>query len=137
MDRGTNLLSYLMEEVCSLLRIEKLNTTAYNPQCNGLIERFNQTLKTIRKHASKFGPQWNKYLHCVLWAYSNTSHEVTLEKPSFLMYGVDCRFPTEAALLPPSPIKPTDVSDYREELILGLTGHTCDTKSSAEIQETL
>ena len=38
-DRGTNLLSFLMKEVCSLLDIEKLNT---------------------RKHAAKFGLQWDK-----------------------------------------------------------------------------
>ena len=40
-DRGTNLLSFLMKDICSLLGIEKLNTTAYHPQCNGLTERFN------------------------------------------------------------------------------------------------
>ena len=121
-DRGTNLLSFLMKEVCSLLGIEKINTTAYHPQCNGLTERFNRTLKTmLRKHAAKFGLQWDKYLHGVLWAYRNTPHDSTLEKPSFLLYGMDCRYPTEAALMPPSPIEPTDVSDYREELILALS----------------
>lgn len=33
-NRGTNLLSYLMEDVCKLLGIRKLNTTAYHPQCD-------------------------------------------------------------------------------------------------------
>ena len=46
-DRGTNLLSFIMKDVCSLLGIEKLNTTAYHPQCDGLVERFNCTLKTM------------------------------------------------------------------------------------------
>ena len=69
-DLGTNLLSHLMKDVCSLLGIEKYNTTAYHPQCNGLTERFNRTLKTmLRKHAVKFGRQWDQYLHGVLWAY--------------------------------------------------------------------
>jgi len=45
--RGTNLLSILMKEICSLLGIEKLNTTAYHPQCNGLTEWFNRILKTM------------------------------------------------------------------------------------------
>ncbi len=31
-DRGTNLLSFLMKDVCDCLGIEKLNTTAYHPQ---------------------------------------------------------------------------------------------------------
>ena len=57
-DRGTNLLSHLMEDVCKLLGIKKLNTTAHHPQCNGMIERFNRTLKSmLRKHVSKFGTQ--------------------------------------------------------------------------------
>ena len=55
-DRGTNLLSYLMKDVCSLLGIQKLNSIAYHLQCNGLIERFNRTLKTmLRKHADLYG----------------------------------------------------------------------------------
>lgn len=49
-DRGTNLLSHLMCDVCELLGVKKLNTTAYHPQCDGLVKR---TLKTaLRKHAA-------------------------------------------------------------------------------------
>ena len=121
-DRGTNLLSHLMKDVCSLLGTKKLNTTAYHPQCDGMVERFNRTLKTIlRKHAAKFGNQWDKYLPGVLWAYRNTPHEATGEKPSFLLFGMDCRAPTEAALLPTTPIQLTEVEDYREQLVLSLS----------------
>ena len=121
-NRGTNLLSYLMQDVCKMLGIRKLNTTSHHPQCNGMIERFNRTLKTmLRKHVSKFGVQWDSYLYGVLWAYRNVPHSSTGEKPSFLLYGFDCRHPTEAVLLPPKSLGPTDVSDYREELVLSLS----------------
>ena len=40
-DHGTNFLSNLLCEVYSLLGIHKLNTTAYHPQTDGLVERFN------------------------------------------------------------------------------------------------
>ena len=54
-DCGTNLLSHPMTGVCQLLGIKKLNTTSYHPQCDGLAERFNRTLKSmLRKHASDF-----------------------------------------------------------------------------------
>ena len=44
--------------MCELLGIEKFNITAYHPQCNGMVERFNRTLKTLlRKHAGKYGNQ--------------------------------------------------------------------------------
>ena len=121
-DRGANLLSNLMMDLCASLGICKLNTTSYHPQCNGMVERFNRTLiGMLRAHAAKFGTQWDQYLPGVLWAYRNTPHESTGEKPSFLMYGIDCRSPTEATFLPTDELQPTDVSDYREELMLSLT----------------
>ena len=120
-DRGTNLLSHLMRDLCQMLGIKKLNTTAYHPQCDGMVERFNRTLKTIlRKHAATFGNQWDRYLSGVLWAYRNTPHESTGEKPSFLLFGTDCRTPTEAAYLPSSPLCPADVTDYRQGLMLSV-----------------
>ena len=76
-DCGTNLLSHLMHDVCAILSIEELNTTAYHPACNGMVERFNRTLKTalrkhaLRKHADR--------------AYRNTSHDTTGEKPSYCL----------------------------------------------------
>ena len=120
-DRSTNLLSHLMLDICELLGIQKLNTTAHHPQCDGMVERFNRTLKSmLRKHASRFGNQWDQYLSGVLWAYRNTPHESSGEKPSYLLMGIDCRTPTEAAFLPPTVREVIDVSDYREKMTISL-----------------
>ena len=98
-DRGVNFLANMTTDVCSLLGITKLNTTAYHLQCNGMIEHMNRTLKAmLHKHAVKFGPQWDKFLPGVLWAYSNAPHGTTKEKLSFLMFSLDFHSPTEAAL---------------------------------------
>ena len=43
-DRGSNFLSELMLELCSLLGIKKLNTSGYHPLTDGLVEKFNCTL---------------------------------------------------------------------------------------------
>ena len=43
-DRGPSFLSKLMYEVCRLLGVEKINTSAYHPQTDGLVERYNRTL---------------------------------------------------------------------------------------------
>ena len=121
-DRGTNLLSHLMKDICKLLGIKKLNTTAHHPECDGAVERFNRTLKTmLRKQAARHGAQWDQYIHGVVWAYRNTPHSSTKEKPSYLLFGMDCRSPTEAALLPPKSIRATKISDYREELVTTLS----------------
>lgn len=72
-NRRINLLAYVVQDVCQLLGTDKLNTTAYHPQCDGMVERMNQMLKVmLRKHAVKFGSQWNRYLSGVLRAYWNT-----------------------------------------------------------------
>ena len=121
-DRGVNLLAHVMGDVCQLLGVTKLNTTSYHPQCDGMVERMNRSLKSmLRKHVAKFGGQWDRFLPGVLWAYRNTPHESTKEKPSFLLFGIDLRSPTEAALLPPDTVSPCDLSDYREELMLSLS----------------
>lgn len=121
-DHGANLMSHLMMDLCQLLGVKKLNTTSYHPQCNGMVERFNRTLKIMfRKHAGRFGLQWDQYLSGVLWAYRNTPHECTGERSVFLLFGIDCRSPSEAALFPPNPIDPSTVEDYREEIMLNLS----------------
>ena len=67
-NRGTN---HLMQDLCKMMGIRKINTTAYHPQCDGMVERFNRTLKTIlRKHAATVGDEWDTYLYGVLYAYS-------------------------------------------------------------------
>ncbi|GFO10438.1 gypsy retrotransposon integrase-like protein 1 [Plakobranchus ocellatus] len=45
-DQGTQFISDCMKEVCRLLGIKQKTTTPYHPMCNGLVERFNATLKT-------------------------------------------------------------------------------------------
>lgn len=58
-DRGTNLLSHLISDV---LGITKLNTTAYHPECDGMVERFNPTPKTmLRKRVAQYGSQWSPW----------------------------------------------------------------------------
>ena len=43
-DRGPSFLSKLMLEICRVMGIDKANTSAYHPQTDGLVERFNRTL---------------------------------------------------------------------------------------------
>ena len=46
------------------------NTTAYHPECDGIMERFNRTLKTMLwKYVDQFNVHWDTYLPGLLWAY--------------------------------------------------------------------
>ena len=40
------------------------------------------------------------------------------QKPSFQLFGIDLKSPTEASLLPLDSLAPTDLGSYREELVL-------------------
>ena len=46
-DRGPNLLSTLMQQVCEVTDMQKLNTMAYHTQADGLVETFNRTLQAM------------------------------------------------------------------------------------------
>ena len=78
----------------------------------------------IKEYASKtcckVWKSWDWYLPGVLRAYRNTPHEATKEKPSYLLFGLDCLSPTEAAFLPVEPSGPVDIAEYREEVVLYL-----------------
>jgi len=49
-DQGSQFLSAVMKEMCILLSLKQLVTTPYHPMCNGLVEKFNGTLKTMLRH---------------------------------------------------------------------------------------
>ena len=135
-DRGTNLLSHLMTDLCKMLGINKLNTMAYHPECDGMVKRFNRTLKSIlRKHAARFGNQWDRFLPGVLWPYRNAPHESTGEKPSYLLFGVDLRSLTEAAFLPSTELDWSDVGDYRKEVVASLSSARSLAVESIHVQK--
>ena len=68
-DQGANFMSQLLAEVYKLLRIKPIRTSPYHPQTDGLVERFNKTLKAmLRKTAISEGRDWDKLLPYVLFA---------------------------------------------------------------------
>ena len=44
-DQGTNFTSELLQELYRMIGISSLKTSPFHPQTDGLVERFNQTLK--------------------------------------------------------------------------------------------
>ena len=102
--------------------MKKVNTVAYNPQTDGLVEKMNHTLRSmIAKHTRKFGREWDVHLQQLLFAYRVKPQNSTQESPFFLPYGRDAHLPTETALSQPLTPYMVDLDDYRTALVTGLT----------------
>ena len=87
-------MSKLLKQAYSLLGIKRLRTTPYNPQTDGLTERFNQTLKQmLKKFVSETGTDWDNWLPYVLFAYREVPQASTGYSPFELLYGRDVRGP--------------------------------------------
>lgn len=93
----------------------------------------------LRKQSVTYRKQWDKFLSGAVWAYRNTPHmhEATGEKPSFLLFGIDCSIPSEAALLPLTHSEPIEeFTDYRQESVVSLSSARAEaTKSIREAQK--
>ena len=93
-DQGKQFTSDLMKEVGRLLSIKQLTTTPYHPSCNGLVERFNGTLKSMLRKLSEEKPtQWDRYIPSLLFAYRDSIQESTGFSPFHLLYGRQVRGP--------------------------------------------
>ena len=114
-DRGAAFLSHLLTEICKLLGVEKLNTTAYHPQTDGLVERFNCT--STAKKVEQSGKNRDNHLSFVLFAYRASLQESTGESPFYLLYGRDPRLPTTLGLdsLQQSEV---DLDTYKGEIAI-------------------
>ena len=95
-DQGTNFMSSLLEEVYYLLHIKRIRTTPYHPQTDGLVERFNGTLKgMLRKFVSRNQKDWDQYLPYLLFAYREVPQETTGFSPFELLFGRRVRGPLD------------------------------------------
>ena len=66
-DGGAHFVGTMMRQLYKQLRIHKITTTPYHPQTDGMVERFNATLKSmLRKSLSAFQGQWDEALPFVL-----------------------------------------------------------------------
>ncbi len=87
-DQGTAFMSRTIRELYELLGIKSIRTSVYHPQTDGLVERFNRTLKTmIRKFVHEDAKNWHKWLEPLLFAVREVPQASTGFSPFELLYG--------------------------------------------------
>lgn len=68
-DQETNLMGEVMQEMWNQLGVKHLHTSVFHPQCNGLVEKFNGSLKTmIRRFAEEDPTGWPRMIEPVMFA---------------------------------------------------------------------
>lgn len=95
-DQGTNFTSRLMAQFRRQLGISGLKTSPYHPQTDGLVERFNRTLKgMLRKFVADTGRDWDRWLPFLLFAYREVPQASTGFSPFELLYGWQVQGPLD------------------------------------------
>ncbi|XP_070203469.1 uncharacterized protein [Littorina saxatilis] len=95
-DNGTQFKSEMMQEVYNLMSVHGMYTTPYHAQCNGLVERFNGTLKQMLKRLCQEQPkEWDRFIPACLFAYREVPQESLKFSPFELLYGRTVRGPMQ------------------------------------------
>ena len=95
-DRGPQFAAGLMRELNRMLGIESKLSTAFHPQTDGQMERFNQELEQyLRMFIDHRQEQWPDQLGMAEFAYNNKMHSSTKVSPFKANYGQDPRMEFE------------------------------------------
>jgi transposase InsO family protein len=113
-DQGTNFLSDLFKNVCKLLRIKKLQTTAFRPESNGGLERSHRVLaEYLRHYVNEDQTNWDEWVPYAMYVYNPTAHSATGYTPFELVYGFQSTLPST---LHETPSTQYSYDDYVMEL---------------------
>lgn len=94
-DRGAEFTSKVMEEVCKLLNIKKLHSTAYHHQSIGALENMHKHLAAfLRIQCDGHTETWSQWLQFWCFVYNTTVHSSTTYSPYELVFGKQCNLPS-------------------------------------------
>jgi len=97
-DRGPNFTGEVIGHLCRMVGTRKVFTSAYHPQGNGFVERYNRTLCAELKRHLLEETDWDLTLPMATFRYNATQHAATGVTPYRAVYGVDV-FEFDCALL--------------------------------------
>ena len=88
-DQGGNFMGLVLQNLCKLLKIKKINTTAYHPESNGTLERSHRTLiEYLRHFIDKNGMDWDSWIKYSMFVYNTTPHSTIKFMPYELVFGM-------------------------------------------------
>jgi len=104
-DQGPQFMSKVFIAVMKMLSIEKVRTTAYHPQTNGQVEKYNRTMATQLRHYVADDPsRWDELLPVITMAYNSQPHQSRGIAPFELVISQRIPNVTVRNLLPGTPL---------------------------------
>ena len=94
-DQGTQFVGAVMKNLCSSLHIDKIKTTPYHPEGNGVVERMHGTLGAMLTKAAKAGQDWVGQIPFALFALRAAPNRDTQYSTFELVYGRRIRTPLD------------------------------------------
>ena len=129
LDMGHHVCCSLTEELTFCLRSlqkfveyfksQKVNTSCYHPQTDGLVERFNSTLcQSLPMYVSKNQKDWDEFIPLILFALRTSVLDAIGDSPFYVPFGREPRLPIDVRYLPPvADDLGTSVLDYRKRIV--------------------
>ena len=117
-DQGGEFENRLLSKLNQLAGVQKSKTTPYHPQCNGMVERMNETLISMLKTLPRSQKSsWPDFINKMTHAYNCTRHSVTGYSPYFLLFGREPVLPIDVLLGidEDSPVSQKSYQQYAEK----------------------
>jgi len=116
-DNGPQFISREFSQFLAERGIKHRKTAIYNPQCNGLVERFNRVLGGFIRTAFLSGdPDLKNCIYQQIFSYRNTPHPLTGVSPAVLLRGRSLVSPLCIADLPSRSWRNNDLVDIKEKV---------------------
>ena len=112
--QGANFISEVFRNTCKILKIKKVQSTAFHPESQGSIERSHRMLaEYLRHYVNEDQTNWHEWVPFATYVYSTTVHSATGFTPFELLFG---RPSTLLSALKKSPEPQYNFDDYVSEL---------------------
>lgn len=110
-DNGSEFNNQILEELCKLFSIKKINVQIYKPQANGVVERLNRKVITcLRSLINPHSITWDTWIPFAKCALNSEINSATGETPHYIIFGEDKILPYDLLNASPTPVYNED--DY-------------------------
>ena len=93
-NQAANSVSEVFRNTCKILRIKKIQSTAFHPESRGSTESSHRALaEYLRHYVKEYQTNWDQCIAFATYIYNTTEHSATSFTPSELLFGHPSTYP--------------------------------------------